>query len=85
MLKKQTQDGSVILVEAAPGEMVGNSTLASSLSTNGKTVEITVRNEPGAVLPNTGGPGTNLIYLFGTLLTGLGGAGLVMRKRRRVA
>ena len=44
-----------------------------------------IANEPGAVLPNTGGSGTNLIYLFGIMLTGLAGAGLVMRKRRRNA
>ena len=42
-------------------------------------------NPPGAALPNTGGPGTNLIYLFGFLMTGLAGAGLVMKRRRRNA
>ena len=46
---------------------------------------IYIANEPGAALPNTGGPGTTLIYLLGILLTGLAGAGLAMRmeKRRR--
>lgn len=44
---------------------------------------ITVKNTPGAALPNTGGPGTNLIYLLGTILTALAGAGLVMRRRRK--
>ena len=42
-----------------------------------------IENEPGAALPNAGGPGTNLIYLCGIMLTGLAGAGLVMRRRKR--
>ena len=37
------------------------------------------------VFPSTGGPGTNLIYLIGTILTALAGAGLMMRKRRKTA
>ena len=41
-------------------------------------------NEPGAALPNSGGPGSNLLYLLGSLMLALGSAGLVMRKRRRV-
>ena len=45
--------------------------------------EITVYNSTGYELPSTGGPGTNLIYILGILLTGIAGAGLVMRKRRR--
>ncbi len=46
--------------------------------------QATVENTTGAALPNTGGPGTNLIYLFGIILTALAGAGLVIRRRRRV-
>ena len=46
------------------------------------TVKIT--NQSGYELPSTGGPGTNLIYFLGTILTVLAGVGLVMRKRRRV-
>ena len=42
-------------------------------------------NTPGAALPDTGGVGTTLFYLLGMMLTGLAGAGLVMRKRRREA
>ena len=44
-----------------------------------------VTNNAGYELPSTGSRGTNLIYLFGIMLTGLAGAGLVMRKRRRKA
>ena len=44
-----------------------------------------VPNEPGAALPNTGGPGTTVLYSLGIMLTVFAGAGLVMRKRRRDA
>ena len=43
--------------------------------------EFIVPNEPGAVLPATGGPGTNLVYLIGLMLMAFAGAGLVMRRR----
>ena len=43
----------------------------------------TVRNEPGASLPNAGGPGTNLIYILGILLTGIAGSRLIMRKKKK--
>ena len=46
---------------------------------------VSIRNTTGVSLPSTGGPGTNLIYLIGLMLTGIAGAGLVMRKRRRDA
>ena len=48
-------------------------------------ITIEVLNNPGITLPNTGGPGTNLIYIFGIMLTGLAGVGLVMKRRRRNA
>ena len=44
---------------------------------------VTVSNEPGASLPQTGGPGTSLVYLLGIMLTGFAGAGLMMRERRK--
>ena len=44
---------------------------------------VTVVNQKGAALPSTGG--TGMLYLFGIILTGLAGAGLVMKKRRRNA
>ena len=49
------------------------------------TTVLRVWNNPGVVLPSTGGPGTNLIYLLGTILTAFAGVGLVMRKRQRDA
>lgn len=59
---------------------------------NSGTTEITriatsdtlvIGNTPGAALPNTGGPGTNLIYLFGIMLSGFAGTGMLMKRRRR--
>ena len=46
---------------------------------------ITITNTPGVSLPSTGGPGTNLIYLLGIMLTGFAGSGLVMKRRRKNA
>ena len=47
---------------------------------------ITVTNQKGAALPNTGGPGTTLFTSLGAMLIALAGAGLVwMRKRRSAA
>lgn len=46
---------------------------------------LTVMNNPGVSLPETGGPGITLIYLLGIILTGIAGAGLIMRKFRRAA
>lgn|GEM_PF-2364708 len=43
----------------------------------------TVGNTPGAALPSTGGSGTNLYYLLGTMLIALAGAALVMTRRRK--
>ena len=40
-----------------------------------------VYNYAGVSLPATGGPGTDLIYFLGIILTSLAGAGLMMRKR----
>ena len=47
------------------------------------THQIRVWNNPGAVLPATGGHGTSRIYLLGGMLTGIAGIWLVMRQRRK--
>ncbi len=48
-----------------------------------KVYTLKISNSAGYELPSTGGPGTNLIYLLDIMLTGIAGAGLLMRKRRR--
>ena len=47
------------------------------------TTVLRVWNNPGVSLPSTGGPGTNFIYLIGSIMLAFAGAGLAMRRRRR--
>ena len=51
-----------------------------TISTMEGTVTFTVENTPGAKLPATGGPGTTLFYVIGSLLTLLAAALLLRRK-----
>ena len=44
--------------------------------------QFTVRNTPGAALPNTGGPGTRLFTILGSIL--ILGAGVLLWRRRRL-
>ena len=44
-----------------------------------------VENERGAALPNTGGPGSGILYFSGILLTGFACAGLTGKRRRKNA
>ena len=53
------------------------------LDTTGDNIDLRIANEPGVELPSAGGPGTRLLCLFGILLTGLAGAGLLMRKETK--
>jgi LPXTG-motif cell wall-anchored protein len=46
---------------------------------------LTVTNVPGAALPNTGGPGTAILYVLGIILTGAAGAVLIIKRRVRAA
>ena len=46
--------------------------------------KLTISNEPGVELPSAGGPGTRLIYILGSMLTGLGLVLLLGRKRGRM-
>ena len=52
------------------------------ISMDNDGVTIVIDNTPGAALPNTGGPGTRMLYLLGTILTALAAAGLVMLRLR---
>ena len=67
------EDGSGILDTTVPHTMISP----------GSGNEYTVENEPGAALPNTGGPGTEAIYRIGFLLMLMAGAGLMMIKQER--
>ena len=78
-LEKEVKDGKLRFKEATT-TTVGNVTIG----TQGSTVTFTVVNEPGAALPNAGGPGTTLFRILGTILIAFAAAGLVfMRKRSK--
>ena len=62
------------------GTLNGTNTLISELTGGGFKVE----NEPGAALPSTGGPGTNVIYLLGLMLISLAGVGLLIWRKRNL-
>ena len=74
-------DGSVLLYLQS-----SNTTTAFSASgeenDSEKVTEVTIKNFTGYALPSTGGPGTRLIYLLGSMLTTLAGIGLLMKRRR---
>ena len=78
LLEKIIVDGKLSFTEATETS-VGN----VSINTLDTTATFTVENTPGASLPSTGGPGTNLLYLFGSMLVMLAGAGFVLQSRKR--
>ena len=81
-VKDNSTDYEIIqLVKGEGDEYIPGTTDLVRIENN--TTNIIVGNTPGVALPNTGGPGTNLIYILGIMLTGLAGAGLVMKRRRR--
>ncbi len=46
-----------------------------------QNAKFTIKNEPGAALPHTGGPGTGIFTILGSLL--IAGAGLLLWRKRR--
>jgi LPXTG-motif cell wall-anchored protein len=78
-----TKEGPYYITINMDGEGTLDTTVAHTMISPETGNEYTVENEPGAALPNTGGSGIARIYLFGIILTGFAGAGLVMRKQRR--
>ena len=71
-------NGTVALIDEN-----GDAKTYSDVSLLDNNTTIAVKNNIGASLPSTGGPGTTLFYLLGTILTAFAGAGLVVRKRRK--
>lgn len=66
-------------VSSAEGETAWIPSTEYALN-NGRIIN---RPEDSFELPSTGGPGTALFRLTGIIITGLAGAALAMRKRRR--
>ena len=60
-----------------------NLSQSGGISQIGDTYQLKVTNDEGAVLPSTGGPGTRLFTILGTIL--IAGAGLLMLRKRRVS
>ena len=60
----------------------GYNLLDEEVEVKGNAVSIDVENEAGSILPSTGGIGTTIFYILGTLL--ILGAGVVLVTRRRV-
>ena len=77
-------DGDVVVTATINGETDNaHAKLTRDTSAEGKPWTLTIVNDAGVELPQTGGSGTNQFYLHGIMLTGIAGAGLVMRKRKR--
>jgi LPXTG-motif cell wall-anchored protein len=80
-------DGSIEMIKVnATGNgwdvvnTAGNFEFAAASGTD--NAKVTVSNEPGAALPNTGGPGTRLFTILGSIL--ILGAGVLLWRRRRL-
>ena len=68
--------------EAVEDDPATNDVDESQAETNAM---VKVGNTPGASLPSTGGPGTNLLYLLGSMLIMLAGAGFILLNRKKRA
>ena len=68
--------------EKAEGESVDFEPAHAAAETQSATnATFTVENTPGAALPSTGGPGTRLFTILGSIL--IAGAGILLWRRRR--
>ena len=89
---KVVQDGTQTYLRLTDqnGELLtdekGNPVLDNdSVSILEKELSISIKNEPGTPLPATGGPGTILMCLAGTVLAELSFFGMLLWYRRRKA
>ena len=71
--------------EGAPNTWAKDATSYGNVKTftvtAGSSAQATVENEPGTELPHTGGPGTRLFTILGSILAA--GAGLLLWRRRK--
>jgi LPXTG-motif cell wall-anchored protein len=81
------ENGQVKLVEKdeAGGWVASNEDAKLAFSAANETDPATVKvgNDAGYELPSTGGPGTNLLYLLGSMLVMLAGAGFILLQRKK--
>ena len=64
---------------------VSTQTMPDSSQVTVYSYTLTAVNNPGVTLPNTGGPGTGILYLTGIALLSLAGTGFAMKRRKRNA
>lgn len=72
-------DGTVTYLQPEHNTGVSGSGILGDAS-NG--YQLVVINDEGVMLPSTGGTGLNWIYALGLTLTGVAGAGLLIRKKK---
>ena len=72
-------EGSILTYTNEAGETIERQNFVTYAQAD-KT--FTVGNTPGAALPNTGGPGTRLFTILGSIL--ILGAGVLLWRRRRM-
>jgi len=77
-------DGTVKWTKADGAEITSNADKPNRVEYDSEEKEFTVGNNPGARLPSTGGRGTTLYHVLGTLLI-LGAAVLLVVKKRMQA
>ena len=68
--------------DVTDGGIVCGFEAAADADTGQKPAAVTVGNTPGAALPSTGGPGTRLFTILGSIL--ILGAGVLLWRRRRL-
>jgi len=82
----KVDNGAVTLVERNPDggwqERTGTDKLVFTAATGEDPATVTVGNDAGAALPNSGGPGTRIFTILGSIL--ILGAGVLLWKRRRL-
>jgi hypothetical protein len=79
IIKIESGEDGITLTASINGTAIQYPKLEKDHTTGAWTLKVT--NTIGYELPSTGGPGTSLLYLLGILLTGLAGAGLMMKRR----
>ena len=79
--KFKVEDQKVILLDE-DGEAVAAGNDGTVRVENSSESTVFVGNEPGAALPSTGGPGTRLFTILGSIL--ILGAGVLLWRRRRL-
>lgn len=84
-----------VIVKTTMNNTVSHDTVEVTASIGGKPIAVhglqqsqearllKIINSAGYELPNTGGPGTNLLYLLGSMLIMIAGAGFGLRNRKK--